>query len=456
MPERLAERRRRHLEALDAPCFFAGVQREPGAENLWHMNGLKLFQEPSIQHLTGVNQPQVILALLPGGSPEEVLFLPVKNPAKEFWDGVRMGVTPGGSAPADASLEEARRLTGIRTILPFADFPAWFEGFLKRSKIKKAYAFFHEYRRGKERLRTVTDANWEFRSFLLRTGRKVRPGFEVQSCADLHFSLRLPLDSDQVKDVDKAVDITRMAFEETLGAFGTFENENELAAHLEWGMRRRSPFGLSFPSIVASGKNATVLHYLKNDEPIDRSGLVLMDFGARWGTMHADITRTVPASGRFNPLQELLYRIVLEALQRAHAAAKPGATVRAVNDATWEFIEGALQDRFLSKGGRMDRAYSLKPHGVSHLMGEQEHDGDPHRLYQDTPMRPGWQLSNEPGLYGRFRWKESGRRFDEWIGIRIEDDMLITTLGSRNLSESIARDPRALEALMAPAGGASH
>jgi Xaa-Pro aminopeptidase len=412
------------------------------------MNGLRLFQEPSVQHLTGVNQPNVILVLIPGGSPEEILFLPAKNPAKEFWDGVRLGVPTAGTDSSDTSLAEARLLTGIETIRPMDEFQGWLEGFLKRNRCKKAYAFYHEYGKGKQRLRTQSDANWEFRSRLLKTARKIRPEFDLESCAELHFRLRLPLEVDQVKDVDQAVDITRQAFEETMAAFSTFENENELAAHLEWGMRRRSPFGLSFPSIVASGRNATVLHYLKNDEPIDKQGLVLMDFGARWGTMHADITRTVPASGRYNPLQELLYRIVLEALQRGHSASKPGTTVRTVNDATWEFIEGALQDRFLSKGGKMERAYSQKPHGVSHLMGEQEHDGDPHRLYQDLPMQVGWQLSNEPGLYGRFIWKVGGRRYDEWIGIRIEDDMLITSTGSRNLSESITRDPQAIETLM--------
>src|SRR6266849_10841456 len=91
-PEILKRRRRRHLEELDSFALFAGLPHEPGAEHLWHMNGLKIFQEPALIHLCGINQPQVIVALVPGGRPEEILFLPEKNPAKEFWDGVRFGI----------------------------------------------------------------------------------------------------------------------------------------------------------------------------------------------------------------------------------------------------------------------------------------------------------------------------------------------------------------------------
>jgi Xaa-Pro aminopeptidase len=227
-----------------------------------------------------------------------------------------------------------------------------------------------------------------------------------------------------------------------------FKNENEVAAHLEWGMRRESVFGLSFPSIVASGKNATTLHYLKNDEALDKKGMLLLDFGARWGTMHADITRTIPVSGRFNPLQELLYRIVLEANELTHRLCKPGTTIRELNRKAWEYIEAALEERFLRKGGKMQRGYEGQPHGLSHLMGEQEHDGDPHRLYQDQPLQPGWQLSNEPGLYGHFSMSFKGKRYSEWIGIRVEDDILVTAKGSRNLSVNVPKDPESLEKLI--------
>ena len=456
-PEILKRRRRRHLEALDGFAIFSGVPREPGAENLWHMNALKIFQEPALIHLTGINQANVIVALVPehcrgvvpGGPSEEVLFVPEKDPSREFWDGVRFGL-PAGAAKKSADFDDIRRLTGINDVRPIEEFESWFKALIRGCKSSFGYAFFHQYRDealGREKI-TRTDHNFAFKQRLEGLARKTRKGFDIRSCAALHFKLRLPLEPEQIRDVDKAVALTRSAFLDTLAEWKSLRDENTLAAHLEHGMRRRSPYGLSFPSIVAAGRNATVLHYLKNDEPLDPKGLVLMDFGGRWGTMHADITRVAPASGRFNPLQKLLYDIVLGANQVAQKEAKPGATIRAVNTAVWSFLEEALKERFLSRGGKATRAYTGRPHGVSHLMGEQEHDGDPHRLYQDEPLQPGWQISNEPGLYGHFAMTLRGKRYSEWIGIRIEDDLLITKAGSRNLSESIPRETADLERLL--------
>jgi Xaa-Pro aminopeptidase len=108
-----------------------------------------------------------------------------------------------------------------------------------------------------------------------------------------------------------------------------------------------------------------------------------------------------------------------------------------------------LQQRFFARGGKAQRSYSGQPHGLSHLMGEQEHDGDPYRIYQDYPLQVGWQISNEPGLYGHFEITLGGRRYSEWIGIRVEDDLLITKDGCRNLSASIPKEIPEIEALIA-------
>jgi Xaa-Pro aminopeptidase len=460
-PEILKRRRRRHLDALDSFAIFAGVPHEPGSENLWLMNGLRIFQEPALIHLCGVNQPRIRLALIPGGKPQEILFVPEKDPAREFWDGVRFGYPSGIGYPArkkaekSGDLEDIRRLTGIEDIRPLGEFEAWLQALLRRWKQPFGYAFFHEYRDPGRRgaLRVLrSDHNFAFKRELQRLARGHRKGFAIRSCASLHFRLRLPLEDAQVRDVDKAVAVTRAAFLDTLSAWKTLRDENALAAHLEYGMRRRSPFGLSFPCIVAGGRNATVLHYLKNDEPLLPGSMVLIDFGARYGTMHADISRTLPVSGRFNPLQELLYGVVLDAAKFNQRNARPGATIRQMSESVWAYLEDALQERFFARGGKAVRAYSKKPHGVSHLMGEQEHDGDPYKIYQDEPLREGWQISNEPGLYGRFAITLKGRRYAEWIGIRIEDDLLVTRGGCRNLSASIPRECGELENLMRRSG----
>ncbi len=469
-PAQLVARRNAHLKKLDSFAVFSGVGREPGSEHLWIMSGLRIFQEPAMIHLTGINQPKVILVLDPKGRPsvpgrpgvpgmeKEVLFISPKDPAKEFWDGVRLGYPTERTPQGEADLAELRALTGIKDVRPLDQFPDFFKALVKAAGKPYGYGFFHQYETkvdgAKKTLETKTDYNWEFKGTLEHLAQDSgRMGFQIRSFVDEHFRLRLPLEPAQIKDVGIAVRHTHEAFKETLAKLGEFKNENELSVHLEAGMKRRSAAGLSFPNIVAAGKNATILHYLKNDEPIPSGCLVLLDFGVRYGTMHADISRTVPVSGRFNPLQALLYDIVLQAEKENMKNAKPGETIRNLNRKVWEFLEDQLQTRFFARGGKAVRAYTQQPHGVSHLMGEQEHDGDPHRLYQDYPLQEGWQISNEPGLYGHFTMTLAGKKYSEWIGIRIEDDLLITKTGCRNLSEEIPRKIADLEALISGDSG---
>jgi Xaa-Pro aminopeptidase len=276
-PALLAARRQAHLEALDSFAIFSGVPREPGSENIWIMNGLRIFQEPALIHLTGINQPKVILALNPlarSGS-REILFISEKDPSKEFWDGIRFGYPKNETPEALKDLGELRALTGIHDVRPIDAFDDWFLSLVKDCPKAHGYTLYHSYkpapgdekRQGKV-LETRTDHNWAFKERLEKLVRKSgRSGFEIRTWVDRHFDLRLPLEKSQVKDAEIAIAHTGEAFKETLARLGSFKDENELAAYLEGRMKARSPFGLSFPSIVAGGRNATVLHYLKNDEP---------------------------------------------------------------------------------------------------------------------------------------------------------------------------------------------
>ena len=209
-----------------------------------------------------------------------------------------------------------------------------------------------------------------------------------------------------------------------------------------------SPYGLSYPSIVASGSNATTLHYMKNDDPIYKGEMMLMDFGVRWMTMHADITRSFPVSGKFNPMQKMLYEIVLKGQREVEKAARAGVTVEDLNEVCWAVVNEGLEKKFVAAGGKCKLRYKERPHGVSHLMGEQEHDGDPFRNYAKQPMKPGWMISNEPGLYGEFKICLDGKTYDETIGIRIEDNLVITQKGCMNLSRNIPKSVREIERLM--------
>ena len=193
---------------------------------------------------------------------------------------------------------------------------------------------------------------------------------------------------------------------------------------------------------------SATLHYMKNDDPISKGEMMLMDFGVRWMTMHADITRSFPVSGKFNQMQKMLYEIVLKGQREVEKAARAGVTIDELNNVCWAVINDGLEKKFVAAGGKYELRYKDRPHGVSHLMGEQEHDGDPFRNYLKQSMKPGWMISNEPGLYGEFKIRLDGKTYDETIGIRIEDNLVMTQKGCINLSRNIPKSVREIERLM--------
>jgi len=390
-----------------------------------------------------VNQSNVILLLDPKSrESDEILFIEKKDISKEFWDGVRFGV---GNVKG---VKEVQRITGIKDVRDINDFEKIIKARFKSRKNRKMGTLWMQGYKGKKLVRIKTDHNWKFKNRLERCLRSWGEKPSLHNIMRSHFELRLPLDSYDINNTLAAEKITGRSFVATLKNFSSFKNEYQVQGFLEGRMLEGSPYGLSFPSIIASGPNATVLHYMKNDDSFDKSEMVLMDFGVRWMTMHADISRTVPASGKFNPMQRMLYEIVLKAQLAVQRTACRGVTMNDLNDCCWNSINQDLEKFFKSAGGKLKLRYKDRPHGVSHLMGEQEHDGDPFRNYLTEPMREGWLISNEPGVYGSFRIRINGRLYDEEIGIRIEDNLLITQTGCKNLSRSIPKTVRQIEKLM--------
>lgn len=456
-----AQRRDSLLSHLSSLCLFSGVPRIPGSEETWTNSFVRQVQDPAFLFLTGVNQPGAFLAMDPlARKPEDrqVLFLPEKQPDREFWDGAMLGLP----AKEDAKvLQEMQELTGFSRILRSQDFWGWVRDRLPRLRRDHAFAFWHEYTDGETHKKKTReeDHNALFRNKLQVTMRRLVPNMELRSVAPLHMHLRLCLDSLRIKMAKTAQVWTRECFVSTLKSLKDCRSERDVVARIDYEFRQRSDDGLAFPTIVAGGDNACVLHYGKCDEPLQQGRLLLLDFGVRHGSLCSDVSRTVPIGGRFNPLQRLLYQIVLDTQIFHQSQVRPGRTLRQLNLQSWEYLEELLRERFLAKGGVMQRQYprlpadpnkpySKGPHGISHLIGEQVHEGDPFRAYQDQPLRPGMMLSNEPGLYGRFTAEFGGQRFSETLGIRIEDDLLVTARGCQNLSQDIPKHPDDLELIL--------
>ncbi len=242
--------------------------------------------------------------------------------------------------------------------------------------------------------------------------------------------LRLVKDEDELRRLRRAIDITTEAVREAMRIAEPGVWEYELEAVIEYTFRRHGAERVGFPSIVGSGPNATVLHYDKSRRRVEAGDLVVTDVGAEFGYYSADVTRTFPVSGRFTERQRALYELVLGTQQAALDAVVPGATLGELNRVAREYMR--------ERSGTLCGAVSCDAHfvhGLSHWLGMDVHDvGD-----VAAPLAPGMVFTIEPGIYIP----------EEGIGIRIEDDVLVTERGYELLSAGAPRRPEEIEALMA-------
>lgn len=426
-------RRQKFLQKLNSPTFFAGIGREPGTEEDYVQTWCKLIQDPAFIYLTGVNQPGCYLLLNPEvvGPEREILFVPKKDSFKEFWTGLKLGI--GENA------DEASVVTGFQCVRPAEEFLEYARKIIEKSSSSTVGAFFGPGFEG--------DHN---KAFAEKIGQEAaRFAKTIVNVAKTHFELRLPLEPSRVESVRKAEQATGEAFVECIGNMANYKTERDFALALDYCMQRRSDGDLAFPTIAACGKNACCLHYMKNDEPLEQGKLLLLDFGTRSETQCSDISRTVPVSGKFNPLQKVVYNAVLAAQNFHQGNVAPGKRLKDLDSLLWDFLHKELENRFAEIGGSFHLLYEKRPHGVSHFIGEQVHEASIMGRMLDIELQPGMMISNEPGAYGTFEATIDGVHYLETIGIRIEDDLLVTENGCENLSVNIPKSIEDIERLMA-------
>ena len=429
------KRRKSLMKKLDSFCVFAGMPVEPGGEEAFVQTWTRFVQDPAFLYLTGVNEPGCYL-VLDSRCGRSTLFVPKKDPFKEFWNGKRLGFVEGENV--------IERLTGVDDVRSVEDVWSFIKGLAAEyasgeNAVDHAFAFYYEKFKG--------DHNEKMKNKLKSMLRRYK--MNVKSCADLHFEDRLVLEAERIGDARVTQKITDEAFRALLPAVKNFKTERDVALFLNYEMQRRSDGDLAFPTIAAGGKNACCLHYVKNDEPLRDGELLLLDFGVRFGTLHSDISRTIPVNGKFNPLQKMLYEIVLESATVYQRLVRPGVSLKEIGMICWEFIVGELERRLVKEAkGSYKLLYEKRPHGVSHFIGEHIHEGDPGSRSLDVVLKPGMLISCEPGIYGDFSATIDGKRYRESIGIRIEDDLIITKNGFENISQKIPRTVDEIEALM--------
>ena len=332
---------------------------------------------------------------------ETVLFLPSRDPSQERWTGLRLG--PDGPAA---------RLSGIQTVLPIDS--------LDRRLLTARF-------RSGGPIYVPLDQNTRTDSRILDL---TFGGADVQNLNPLTDSMRAVKDADEVARLRVAVNISVAGHIAAMQAARPGMYEYELEAALEDGFRRNGADRLGYPSIVGSGPNTTTLHYDVNRRRTEDGDLVVIDAAAEWGQYTADVTRTFPVNGKFTPRQKAVYDLVLGAQQAAFDAVRPGITMRELEDIARRYMRdhsGKLC------GDKTCDDREIFNHGLGHPIGMDVHDVGIRR-----PLQPGTVITLEPGIY----------LVGEKLGVRIEDDVLVTATGGEWLSGGAPRTTDAIERLM--------
>lgn len=391
-------------------------------------------QDSDFWYLTGFDHPDAVAILRTDGGPAYSLFVQPREPEAETWTGYRPGVE---GACTDYGADEAHPIGELQTKLP--------------ELVKKAKRVFHSLGRDEAIDRTLIHALDEQRK---RSRIGLDPASMIVDPRGVVHEMRLFKEPEELALMREAQDITLEAHGEAARMARKGRSERELEAVLDYTFRRRGGAGPAYASIVGGGANATVLHYIRNDQLLRANDLVLIDAGAEYQGYAADVTRTYPVGGRFDKTHRAVYEAVLNAQLAGLDAAKPGATLEAIHELTLRvLVEGMVSLGLLA--GTVDELVSngdYRPfymHRTSHWLGLDVHDvGSYSQEGAPRPLEPGMCFTVEPGIYIP-KDAEAAPASLRGIGVRIEDDVVVTADGIENLSAAIPKEPEAVEAWMA-------
>ena len=368
-------------------------------------------------YLTGVEAPEGWLVLVARDSAvaQTILYLPVRDTVtpyrSEQWVGPRLN--PGSAATA---------LTGISDVRAAELVPKEVPGlvFGPESSARSGMVYVKPGR---------NEADSPFLRDSIVAVAKAEGGIRVGDLSLELAPLRLVKDADELARLRKAIALTTDAEQAAMGAIKSGAFEYEIEALIEYTFRKGGAERVGFPSIVGSGPNSVALHYDKNRRRMEAGDVVVMDIGAEFGYLTADVTRTVPVSGTFAPRQRAIYRLVLATQQTAIDSVRPGMDIPRLNQIARTYMR--VHSDTLCGNVTCDKYFV---HGLSHWLGMDVHDVGSIR----TPLAPGMVLTVEPGIYLPH----------EGLGIRIEDDILVTADGHEVLTAAAPRRAEEVEAVM--------
>lgn len=421
IPTRLFKHNRNRLRALLPANALVVVN----ANDLLPTNAdatLVMVPNSDLFHLSGIEQEESILLLAPDAFDEtqrEILFVRETNDHLAVWEGHKL------------TKEEARRISGVERVEWLSAFPTLFRQLM--CEVEHVFLNTNEHRRAVVEVET-RDARF------IRDTQAAYPLHQYHRLARLMHEIRVAKSKEEIDLIRKACAITRRGFLRVAKKLKPGMNECEVEAEFAHEfIRNRGKFAYS--PIIASGANACVLHYLQNDQPCRKGEVLLIDVGASYANYNADLTRTIPVSGRFSKRQREVYDSVLYVLRTMCQTAMPGVFHR-----DWQRQAEALMTEQLLKLGLLKPSQVRKQdpdkpackkyfmHGLGHPLGLDVHDVG----FMSQPFAPGWVLTVEPGLYIP----------EEGFGIRLENDIVVTDDGPIDLMADIPIEAEEIEGLM--------
>jgi len=408
-PRFFSQNRKNLVTKLDANSLALVFSAEPAIRNGDQLHPWR--QDSNFFYLTGLEQPGLKLLLIPekGNSHQEILFIPKRDPKREQWEGAKL------------SIEVASQRSGIKKVMLLEDFEAYF---FKAQEYKEQ--LFTEINPIFPR-QPITENH----RFLAELGLRL-PGLQVKKLAPFLVPLRARKQKPELEQLKKSLTI----IDQGLRRVAQFIEPGVLEYQVEAELSHHYLFNgcprLGFETIVAGGANACTLHYIENDQPLKDRDLVLVDTGAEYGMYSGDVTRVFPVNGKFTDRQRHCYEAVLEVNKTFIRKLRANLSWQELAQEAGK-IQGEVYKRY---GLIEDSKDYLKVgyHRIGHSLGLDVHDVQ----IQDWPLRPGAVITVEPGLYLP----------EEGIGIRIEDDVLLTETGAEVLSASIPKEVAAIEDLM--------
>lgn len=380
-------------------------------------------QQTDLFYLTGIDQEETILILYPDAPEEhlkEILFVKETSELIAVWEGHKL------------TKKEATQISGIKNIQWVDNFDAILKTLIYSSE--SIYLHANEHIRNASPVETQND----------RLAKKIKalyPLHPIHRLAPLLNTIRMVKESAELVALQKAIDITEKAFRRVLSFTKPGVTEYEIEAEFIHEFIKSRSGGFAYTPIIASGANACVLHYISNELTCQDGDLLLLDVGACYGNYNADMTRTIPVNGRFTARQKAVYVAVQSVLDFATELMKPGIYWVNYQKEVERFMEGQLIDLGLFSRKDVEKQDPNAPlfkkyfmHGVAHHLGLDVHDvWDKYK-----PFQAGMVLTCEPGIYIR----------EEGLGVRLENNLLITEQGTDNLMKHIPIHWEEIEQLM--------